>query len=146
MKTSIRFCVGTLTGILTGVFLLALITGIGESLGGSGDYFEMFDEIAQGNLFAIVVAVSIFILPILTGMITGLSKKRGIWEAIVFPLITGILAVTLVFFVAFVRAVLREIISFFFGEGTIIEIAVMIALIIAFSAPAFKVIAVIIED
>lgn len=144
MRTFIRFCIGTIAGIATGVMLLMIITGVAAGLGGTGDLFELFDAVGEGNLFAVAVLISIFILPIFAGMKTAFSEKRGMAEVIAIPLITGILTVIPIFLLGFIWAILCGIIGFFFGDDSVIGITMIIAAYIAFITPVFNIIGVII--
>lgn len=153
MQKLIRVILGILIGLLSGLFLLRILNIINTMLSGSVSVMSVFGLFEQavedpewGNrVFAWALLYGLFVVPVIRGIKEGCSRRFQLLKFLICPVFVGAIAVFLMFLVAFVMVLLIRIIEAFLGTDTIIGLAAIVALFIAFCSPVTKYILVIFD-
>lgn len=151
MKRFGRAVLGIPIGIISGFALLFVINGIFSRISSSVGVGELFVEAFHGNslgdkVFAWALIYGLFAAPIIRGIAEGWREDYSIAGHALLPFVIGVIAVFMMFLIAYVISFIAAFINLIFANtDSFVGLVTAIALFIAFTAPATKVILIIFD-
>lgn len=133
-----RILYGTAVGILSAI---ALMIGTGYIFQMDMSIPALLNEIQGEPEFYIKVLlatliIAVYVIPVIYGIKSGNNSTNNLWEITVIPILAGFFAIVAALITTLVINVTLGVIGAIFDTSTITGIVAVIALFIAFAAPA----------